>query len=127
MQPVGSEPVYVLGQRDLELTQFIGDFISGIENVSRQELLALPKILEEIFDCGGRILGGVYAMNGIEKWPCIKIPSLPYKDFPSVDEPRTIKKYLSDQLLYYKSTPKSLTEIREDEISALFTRVLRFS
>ena len=47
MQPVGSEPVYVLGQRDLELIQFIHDFISGIENVSSQELLALPKILEE--------------------------------------------------------------------------------
>jgi hypothetical protein len=127
MLPVGSEPFLSVRQRDLDLAQFKRDFFSNAENVPADELCSLSKVLEDIFDSGGRILRGVFATNGVQRWPCITITTLPYIDFPSVDEPRTIKKYLLDQLVYIRTTPKTSTKIGEVEILALFQRSLRFS
>lgn len=127
MLPVGSEPFFRGAERDVQLALFKEEFFSKVKSVPREELDSLPKLLEAIFDIGGRIFEHMYAVNGDQKWPCIKSLVLPYADFVAVDEPRSIKKYLIDQLVYFNTASRTDTEIGEAEIRQLFARLSLFS
>jgi hypothetical protein len=123
MLPVGSEPVVFGGVNSAELQSFLQNFLSNTTNIALTELLSAQKILEEIFHAGGEITEQVFISNGAEKWPCLKRRDLAPKYILPPEEPLSLKRYLVDQLAYFKTESSLGVEATEAQIIELFARM----